>query len=265
MALIQYSPWTDAAAYGAGLGSTLSQAMLQMPQQRLELAQQAHVQQQRQDIARQQLMQQQQEAQAQQSLGLGQLELHKQELQQNAEQHAAEMRLRQLEYNTKQREAELAGIEILKDSETGLPTGFADLYNRKFIPVENEQPAQINFDRNPTNVFGGIANMGVLPPGGPSGLGATLPSQADALTRAQYRYQQAQNAAGRTMNSQQLRAAQIAGQYGAAGLTNGDWAPIVGRLQNQATNSPVGFGQPQQQPGTNTFRVGNYIVQPLGQ
>ncbi len=31
MALIQYSPWQDAAEYGAGLGRTLSQAMLQMP------------------------------------------------------------------------------------------------------------------------------------------------------------------------------------------------------------------------------------------
>lgn len=36
----QYSPWTDAAAYGAGLGNSLSQGLLQLPQERFALAQQ---------------------------------------------------------------------------------------------------------------------------------------------------------------------------------------------------------------------------------
>jgi len=54
---VQYSPWTDAAAYGRGLGDTLSQAMLQMPQQRAALAQQAAMEQTRQREEAQKLAQ----------------------------------------------------------------------------------------------------------------------------------------------------------------------------------------------------------------
>ena len=36
MPIIGNSPWTDAANYGAGLGQSLSQALLQLPQQRAE-------------------------------------------------------------------------------------------------------------------------------------------------------------------------------------------------------------------------------------
>lgn len=59
MSLVQYNPWTDAAEYGRGLGSTLGQAFLQMPQQRLQMAMQlaqAKAEQQRQ--AQQQQLQQ---------------------------------------------------------------------------------------------------------------------------------------------------------------------------------------------------------------
>ena len=38
MAIVGYSPWQDAASYGAGLGSTLSEALLQMPRMRAEQA-----------------------------------------------------------------------------------------------------------------------------------------------------------------------------------------------------------------------------------
>jgi hypothetical protein len=55
---VQYSPWTDAAAYGRGLGDSLSQAMLQMPQQRAALAQQAAMEQTRQREEAQKLAQQ---------------------------------------------------------------------------------------------------------------------------------------------------------------------------------------------------------------
>ena len=54
---VQYSPWTDAAAYGRGLGDSLSQAMLQMPQQRAALAQQAAMEQTRQREEAQKLAQ----------------------------------------------------------------------------------------------------------------------------------------------------------------------------------------------------------------
>lgn len=66
---VQYSPWTDAAAYGRGLGDTLSQAMLQMPQQRAALAQQAAMEQTRQREEAQKLAQT--EAYHTASLGLG--------------------------------------------------------------------------------------------------------------------------------------------------------------------------------------------------
>lgn len=40
MSQFSYSPWGDAAAYGQGLGNTLSQALLQQPQRRMEMQQQ---------------------------------------------------------------------------------------------------------------------------------------------------------------------------------------------------------------------------------
>jgi hypothetical protein len=40
MSLIAQSPWTDAANYGAGLGESLSQGLLQLPMERQRLAQQ---------------------------------------------------------------------------------------------------------------------------------------------------------------------------------------------------------------------------------
>ena len=53
MALIGYSPWQDAAAYGAGLGQTLGQAALQLPQEKFQLAQNAALMQQRNQLAQQ--------------------------------------------------------------------------------------------------------------------------------------------------------------------------------------------------------------------
>jgi len=47
MSLIGYSPWQDAAAYGRGLGDSLSQGLLALPQQKFALAQQAAQMQQR--------------------------------------------------------------------------------------------------------------------------------------------------------------------------------------------------------------------------
>jgi len=220
MPLVGYSPWTDAAAYGAGLGSTLSQAMLQMPQQRLELAQQAHVQQQRQDIARQQLMQQQQEAQAQQSLGLGQLELHKQELQQNAEQH-------QLELARMQKQIELAQKGTWKVVE--LPDGTPALLN-----TTTGEHRQMD--------FGSLQSGGLGAVGKPATQGQVLDNF--------------------------MKGTGLAGQFGATGAITNQPAQYqaLTNVLSQLGSRLGGLGAaPQQQAPTNTFKVGNYIVQPLGQ
>lgn len=68
--MTQYSPWTDAAAYGHGLGSALGQIIMQQPQQRYQLRLQ---QQQMEQIAQQRAAQQA----MQQAVAQSQIEWHK--------------------------------------------------------------------------------------------------------------------------------------------------------------------------------------------
>lgn len=89
----QGSPWTDAASYGQGLGQTLGQAMLAMPQQRYELAaQQAQMRaaQQREAL---QLALQQRSQEAQHQLGMSELNLHQQEMVHNNEYHMSDLEI----------------------------------------------------------------------------------------------------------------------------------------------------------------------------
>lgn len=89
------SPWTDAAQYGQGLGQSLSQAMLQMPQQRYELAAQQAQMRATQQRNMLELALQNRAQQAQQQLGLSELNLHQQEMQHNNEYHQSDLQIQQ--------------------------------------------------------------------------------------------------------------------------------------------------------------------------
>lgn len=65
---VGYSPWSDAANYGQGLGQSLSAAMLQMPQQRAELAMRVQQLQREQAYHQQQMQQMQMYRQQQNTL-----------------------------------------------------------------------------------------------------------------------------------------------------------------------------------------------------
>ena len=91
MSVIGNSLWTDAGNYGAGLGQVLSQAMLQMPHQRAMLAMQQAQQQMEQQRMMQQNQLQQQAQQQSMQLGLGEMALKKQELQQNEQAHQLQL------------------------------------------------------------------------------------------------------------------------------------------------------------------------------
>lgn len=89
------SPWTDAASYGQGLGQSLGQAMLQMPQQRYELAAQQAQMRATQQRNMLELALQNRAQQSQQQLGMSELNLHQQELIHNQQYHNQEVALLQ--------------------------------------------------------------------------------------------------------------------------------------------------------------------------
>ena len=124
MGYIGYSPWTDAAAYGEGLGRTLSQAMLQMPVQRQQLAMQnaQFDQQKQQEALRIALEQKAQDAS--QHLGLAQLNLHQQELAHNQQAHEAQMALERAKIAAMHRgewriSETKGGVPVLLNQQTG--------------------------------------------------------------------------------------------------------------------------------------------------
>jgi hypothetical protein len=91
MSYINYSPWTDAANYGRGLGESLGNAMIQMPQQRMQLAAQQAQARQQQQMEMLKYALQQKAQQDQMGLGQSELDLKRQEMLHNQEFHNAEV------------------------------------------------------------------------------------------------------------------------------------------------------------------------------
>lgn len=89
------SPWTDAASYGQGLGQSLGQAMLQMPQQRYELAAQQAQMRATQQRNMLELALQNRAQGAQQLLGQRELDLKNQELSMNQQFHNSDLAIQQ--------------------------------------------------------------------------------------------------------------------------------------------------------------------------
>lgn len=136
-----YSPWTDAASYGEGLGRTLSEAMLQMPQQRAMLQQQAMQMRQQQQMEMLKYALQQKQQQAEQSLGQSELTLKQQELAQNTDYHKAEMQQRMAEAQAAQLRAQNEAKGTFKFGETkdGEPYVVNTLTGEhKWIPKQDE-------------------------------------------------------------------------------------------------------------------------------
>lgn len=100
----QYSPWTDAANYGQGFGQSLSQGMLQLPQERFALAQQ-----QAQMILRSQLAQQGLQQRGQ--YNEGRLENQRQGLDQRAQNADMMQKLQELGMQLKMQQAQQPRVE----------------------------------------------------------------------------------------------------------------------------------------------------------
>ena len=98
MPIIGRNPWSEAGAMGEGLGSSLAQALLQMPQQRAALAMQAQQQAAQQGFEGQRLAQERAAQQAQ----AGQFQQEQQRLSQQAtaeqQSRQQEMQMHQVEY-----------------------------------------------------------------------------------------------------------------------------------------------------------------------
>lgn len=110
------SPWTDAASYGQGLGQTLGQAMLQMPQQRYELAAQQQMMRAKQQQEALQMALQQKAQMDVHQLGTAELGLKQQEAQHNQDYHEQELSLlKQKAIN------ESKGTWKLGETKTGVP------------------------------------------------------------------------------------------------------------------------------------------------
>ena len=134
MGYVNYSPWTDAANYGRGLGESLGQAMIQMPQQRMQLAAQQHQAQQQQQMEMVKMALQQQQMAA--STGLGQHRLEEQERFHKEQLGRLERTAKaaELAADYKKRELEFKTQNEVRDKETGLPIGRIE--NDTFIPYK---------------------------------------------------------------------------------------------------------------------------------
>ena len=100
----QYSPWADAAAYGQGLGQSLSQGLLQLPQERFALAQQQAQMMLRSQLANQALQQRGQ-------YNEGRLENQRQGLDQRAQNADMMQKLQELGMQLKMQQAQQPRVE----------------------------------------------------------------------------------------------------------------------------------------------------------
>ena len=162
---VQYSPWTDAAAYGRGLGDTLSQAMLQMPQQRAALAQQAAMEQTRQREEAQKLAQT--EAYQTGMLGVSRAQLQ------------SDMLDRQSKIDQMRRENELHDAELLlKTSGTWEQVPGTDyVYNEVLGQYKKATPFNVGAGLGATTPPAAAA---MVAPTGTPAMGVTPPATADA-------------------------------------------------------------------------------------
>lgn len=144
MAIIGYSPWTDAANYGRGLGDTLGQAMLQMPLQRQMIRQQAEQAQaqQQQEMLKYALQKSAQEQQYRMGMieqGTRGIEYNKQ-----LEELKHQTALQQLRLGAENKKAEMSVIEPKYDKD-GNYLGHFDYNQKTFVPAEQ-----------PTNQLGSV-------------------------------------------------------------------------------------------------------------
>lgn len=122
---VGYSPWTDAANYGAGLGQSLTQAFQQMPQQRYQMALGVAQMGARQQALAAQM--QRQQAMEQQNEQLRQVQM--QEAQ--ARTAAAQAQLGKINQPPPVKPKDT--IEIIK-GEGGVPMGYFDYTAKKYMP-----------------------------------------------------------------------------------------------------------------------------------
>jgi hypothetical protein len=139
---VGYSPWTDAAAYGQGLGQSLGQALINMPQQRMQIA--AGIAQMGARQAQQQQLLQMRQLQMEQAEDLRKVQMQEALARTSAAQ--AQLGKTQQQPQIKPKDT----VEIIK-GEGGVPIGYFDYTEKKYIPFGSGS--------GPTNTggFGGPA------------------------------------------------------------------------------------------------------------
>jgi hypothetical protein len=185
MALIQQSPWMDAANFGQGIGSALGQALIQMPAVKAQVAQTIAGTQM--EKARFGLSQQQLQLQQQEAADLRRYRTQQMDLERRKQQTSDEYTRKQIEFQQFQLDKEKSIQDAARQ--------FADTYNPP-VPFGGgvpTAPPPVNFEgvpmvpRTPRDTGGGLgaALQGAAPPGVGAGMQGAPPTQSREAALAQ--------------------------------------------------------------------------------